>query len=47
MKFGYMWLSGFREEVIRKCGRTTEVANPISFSGAFGSRVLKISWKTG
>ena len=56
MKFGYIWPSGFRGEVVWKCGRTTddgrttEASHTISSPGAFGSGELKmqengISWK--
>ena len=42
MKFGYIWPSGFRGEVIWKCGRTTEASHTISSPGAFGSGELII-----
>ena len=38
MKFGYIWPSGFRGEVVWKCGRTTEASHPIS---SFRSGELK------
>ena len=41
MKFGYIWPSGFRGEVVWKCGRTTEAYHTISSLGAFGSGELK------
>ena len=41
MKFGYIWPSGFRGEVVVKCGRTTEASHTISSAGAFGSGELK------
>ena len=43
MKFGHIKPSGFREEVIRKCGRTTEATHPISSPGAIGSEEIKTS----
>ena len=44
MKFGYryIWPSGFRGEVVWKCGRTTEAYHTISSPGAFGSGELKM-----
>ena len=41
MKFGYIWPSGFRGEVVLKCGRTMEASHTISSPGAFGSGELK------
>ena len=46
MKLGYIWPSGFREAVVRKCGRMTKTAYPISSPGAIGSEELKISSKS-
>ena len=44
MKFGYIWPSGFRGEVVWKCGRTMEAYHTISSPGAFGSGELKKLW---
>ena len=41
MKFGYIWPSGFRKEVIWKCGRTTEPAYIISSPRASSLGELK------
>ena len=48
MKFAYIWPSGFRGEVVWKCGRTRddgrrtmEASHSISSPGAFGSGELK------
>ena len=48
MKFGHIWPSGFRREVVWKCGRTTddgrttEASHTLNSPGAFGSGELKI-----
>ena len=41
MKFGYIWPSSFRGEVVKKCGWTTDASHTISSPGAFGSGELK------
>ena len=43
MKFGYIWPSGFRGEVVESVeGQQTEASHTISSPGAFSSGELKI-----